>query len=204
MCEQRKRLYGKKAYKLFPYFSTADAQGGSAVLKSVRLKDSRTLGLEFGNEKTADTYLQLSKTLSEIPQTIEASIKSSVEITDSWLLRAGGDKSNVIGGISKDSITAGTTTDSDTPGAGKGYIEFKSNGNTLTAYSSNLGIAAGDYGIDRLAVAFWTYSETEGKLFEGGQLRLSNKAAGEDGKPIFHITQTPLTFRQAGIILNCR
>ncbi len=173
----------RKPINYFRIFSTVDAQGGSAVLKSVKLKDSRTLGLEFGNEKTADTYLQLSKTLSEIPQTIEASIKSSVEITDSWLLRAGGDKSNVIGGISKDSITAGTTTDSDTPGAGKGYIEFKSNGNTLTAYSSNLGIAAGDYGIDRLAVAFWTYSETEGKLFEGGQLRLSNKAAGEDGKP---------------------
>lgn len=97
----------RKPINYFRIFSTVNAQDGSAVLKSVKLKDSRTLGLEFGNEKTADTYLQLSKTLSEIPQTIEVSIKSSVKITHNWLLRAGGDKSNVIGGISKDDITGG-------------------------------------------------------------------------------------------------
>lgn len=173
----------RKPINYFRIFSTVNAQDGSAVLKSVKLKDSRTLGLEFGNEKTADTYLQLSKTLSEIPQTIEASIKSSVKITHNWLLRAGGDKSNVIGGISKDDITVGTTSESDTPGAGKEYIEFKSNDNTLTAYNNNLNISTGDYGADRLAIAFWMYSETDGKLFEGGQIRLSNKASGEDDKP---------------------
>lgn len=173
----------RKPINYFRIFSTVNAQDGSAVLKSVKLKDSRTLGLEFGNEKTADTYLQLSKTLSEIPQTIEASIKSSVKITHNWLLRAGGDKSNVIGGISKDDITVGTTSESDTPGAGKEYIEFKSNDKTLTAYNNNLNISTGDYGADRLAIAFWMYSETDGKLFDGGQIRLSNKASGEDDKP---------------------
>lgn len=176
----------RKPINYFRIFTTVNAQGGSAVLKSVKLKDNRVLGLEFGNEKTADTYLQLSKTLSEVPQTIEASIKSSVKITDNWLLRAGGDKSNIVGGIKAEDTSSGITADADTPGAGKEFIEFKSSGNTFTAFNNDLNIAIGDYKIGDLAVAFWTYSETAGKLFDGGQIRISNQASGEDDKPYLY------------------
>ena len=176
----------RKPINYFRIFSTVNAQGGSAVLKSVKIKDSRALGLEFGNEKTADTYLQLSNKLSEVPRTIEAGIKSSFAITNTWTLRAGGDKSNIVGGIKAEDAVTGVTTDADTPGAGKKFIEIKSSGNTFTAFNNDLNIVTGDYEIGDLAVAFWTYSETAGKLFDGGQIRISNQASGEDGKPYLY------------------
>jgi len=53
----------------------------------------------------------------------------------------------------------------------------------LTAYTNYLGINVSRYDTSDLTLAFWAYSETDGKLFEGGQLRLSGKASGEDNKP---------------------
>ena len=53
----------------------------------------------------------------------------------------------------------------------------------MTAYTNYLGINVSRYDTSDLTLAFWAYSETDGKLFEGGQLRLSGKASGEDNKP---------------------
>ncbi len=138
--------------------------------------------INFGGDSA---YLKLDNALKSAPASVEAEVKMPSTIKDEWTLRNGEDTSNFAGGMTSDNglVTVGTTDENDAPGAGMGYIEFTSNDKTLTAFTNNLGIDVSRYEASDLALAFWAYSDTAGKLFENGQLRLSSKASGEDNKP---------------------
>lgn len=138
--------------------------------------------INFGGDSA---YLKLDNALTSAPASVEAEVKMPSTIKDEWTLRNGEDTSNFAGGMTSDNglVTVGTTDENDAPGAGMGYIEFTSDDKTLTAFTNNLGIDVSRYEASDLALAFWAYSETPGKLFENGQLRLSSKASGEDDRP---------------------
>ncbi len=165
----------------------ADAK---AVIKDIKLVDNRESGLLFGDSRTEDTYLQLSEPLKATPTTVEASIKSSIIVNQeelhesSWVLRAGGDTGNMIGGIkpSSNNITTGTTIETDPMGAGKSYVSFKAtSASTFTAYNNfDTAIDVSGYDKSELAVKMWIYSDKAGKLFHSGRLRLSNVNDGLD------------------------
>ena len=138
--------------------------------------------INFGGD---NAYLKLNNALESAPTSVEAEVKMPSTIKDEWVLRTGGDLTNIIGGLKANTdITIGTTGENEAPGEGMKYIKFTSaEKKTLTAYTNYLGINVSRYDTSDLTLAFWAYSETDGKLFEGGQLRLSGKASGEDNKP---------------------
>ena len=138
--------------------------------------------INFGGD---NAYLKLNNALESAPTSVEAEVKMPSTIKDEWVLRTGGDLTNIIGGLEANTdITIGTTGENEAPGEGMKYIKFTSaEKKTLTAYTNYLGIDVSRYDTSDLTLAFWAYSETDGKLFEGGQLRLSGKASGEDNKP---------------------
>lgn len=138
--------------------------------------------INFGGD---NAYLKLNNALESAPTSVEAEVKMPSTIKDEWVLRTGGDLTNIVGGLKANTdITIGTTGENEAPGEGMKYIKFTSaEKKTLTAYTNYLGINVSRYDTSDLTLAFWAYSETDGKLFEGGQLRLSGKASGEDNKP---------------------
>ncbi len=138
--------------------------------------------INFGED---NAYLKLDETLESAPTSVEADVKMPSTIKDEWVLRTGGDLTNIIGGMQvKDGrVTAGTTNKGEAIGEGMKYIEFTSQDDTLTAHTNYLGIDVSRYNTSDLTLAFWAYSATAGTLFEGGQLRLSDNDSGTDEKP---------------------
>ena len=132
-----------------------------------------------------NAYLKLNNALESAPTSVEAEVKMPSTIKDEWVLRTGGDLTNIIGGMKVEDglVTAGTTLKGEAPGEGMGYIEFTSKDKTLTAHTNYLGIDVSRYGKSDLTLAFWAYSEKDGKLFDGGQLRLADNDSGTDDKP---------------------
>lgn len=150
--------------------------------------------INFGGNKA---YLKLNNALESAPTSVEAEVKMPSTIKDEWVLRTGGDLTNIIGGMKVDDgrVTAGTTVKGEAPGEGMGYIEFTSRGDTLTASTTNLGIDVSRYDASDLTLAFWAYSETDGKLFEGGQLRLADNNSGNDSKPYAYYLANKITVK---------
>lgn len=148
--------------------------------------------INFGGD---NAYLKLDNALESAPTSVEAEVKMPSTIKDEWVLRTGGDLTNIIGGMKVDGgrVTAGTTVKGEVPGEGMGYIEFNSSGDTLTAYTTNLGIDVSRYDTSDLTLAFWAYSETAGKLFDAGQLRLADNNSGTDGKPYAYYLANKIT-----------
>lgn len=150
--------------------------------------------INFGGD---NAYLKLNNALESAPTSVEAEVKMPSTIKDEWVLRTGGDLTNIIGGMKVDDgrVTAGTTVKGEAPGEGMGYIEFTSRGDTLTASTTNLGIDVSRYDASDLTLAFWAYSETDGKLFEGGQLRLADNNSGNDSKPYAYYLANKITVK---------
>lgn len=150
--------------------------------------------INFGGD---NAYLKLNNALESAPTSVEAEVKMPSTIKDEWVLRTGGDLTNIIGGMKvKDGrVTAGTTVKGEAPGEGMDYIEFNSSGDTLTAFTTNLGIDVSRYDASDLTLAFWAYSETDGKLFEGGQLRLADNNSGTDSKPYAYYLANKITVK---------
>ncbi len=136
----------------FRIYSIENANGSMATLKDVKLVLVYEPGLVFGEEKTKDTYLQLSKPLSEAPQTIEVSVKMA---------------SDGSGEVKKTEwmIQPGFTVDA-TNGAVKGYGTH-----TRDQYEINVS----EYGFDELAITFRVYAEKAGVLGTGDNFRLGSK-----------------------------
>lgn len=150
--------------------------------------------INFGEDSA---YLKLNNALESAPTSVEAEVKMPSTIKDEWVLRTGGDLTNIIGGMKVEDgrVTAGTTVKGEAPGEGMGYIEFTSRGDTLTASTTNLGIDVSRYDASDLTLAFWAYSETDGKLFEGGQLRLADNNSGNDSKPYAYYLANKITVK---------
>lgn len=150
--------------------------------------------INFGGD---NAYLKLNNALESAPTSVEAEVKMPSTIKDEWVLRTGGDLANIIGGMKVEDgrVTAGTTVKGEAPGEGMGYIEFTSRGDTLTASTTNLGIDVSRYDASDLTLAFWAYSETDGKLFEGGQLRLADNNSGTDSKPYAYYFANKITVK---------
>ena len=150
--------------------------------------------INFGGD---NAYLKLNNAIGSAPTSVEAEVKMPSTIKDEWVLRTGGDLTNIIGGMKVEDgrVTAGTTVEGEAPGEGMGYIEFTSRGDTLTASTTNLGIDVSRYDASDLTLAFWAYSETDGKLFEGGQLRLADNNSGNDSKPYAYYLANKITVK---------
>lgn len=150
--------------------------------------------INFGGD---NAYLKLNNALESAPTSVEAEVKMPSTIKDEWVLRTGGDLTNIIGGMKvKDGrVTAGTTVKGEAPGEGMDYIQFNSSGDTLTAFTTNLGIDVSRYDASDLTLAFWAYSQTDGKLFEGGQLRLADNNSGTDSKPYAYYLANKITVK---------
>lgn len=150
--------------------------------------------INFGGD---NAYLKLNNALESAPTSVEAEVKMPSTIKDEWVLRTGGDLTNIIGGMKVEDgrVTAGTTVKGEAPGEGMGYIEFTSRGDTLTASTTNLGMDVSRYDASDLTLAFWAYSETDGKLFEGGQLRLADNNSGNDSKPYAYYLANKITVK---------
>lgn len=136
----------------FRIYSIENANGSMATLKEVKLVIIQEPGLLFGQGKTEDTYLQLSKPLDKAPQTIEASVKmendgSSEPKKTEWV------------------VQPGFTVDA-TNGAVNGY-------RTHTRDQYNINVS--EYGLDELALVFRVYAEKAGVLGTGDNFRLGSK-----------------------------
>ncbi len=100
--------------------------------------------------------------------------------SQSWILREGGITSDLTGEVKETDVAVYMTDSEDAPGAGFECIEFTSNTKLFSAQTQDLNIALSKYDPSELAVTFWVYSEADGKLFDGGRLRLSNQNNGYD------------------------
>ena len=113
--------------------------------------------INFGGD---NAYLKLNNALESAPTSVEAEVKMPSTIKDEWVLRTGGDLTNIIGGLKANTdITIGTTGENEAPGEGMKYIKFTSaEKKTLTAYTNSLGINVSRYDTSDLTLAFWAYS----------------------------------------------
>ena len=125
----------------------------------------KVAGLSFGQSgKTVHTYLRLKNPLSQVPRTIEASIKAESKQAE-WIL---GNRETLFTDAA-DGVKEYVTTSDETPGAeltcmevaGKAFISsnFKLN--------ANLNIDIEGYEKRDLALSFWCYSESDGTLGNG-------------------------------------
>lgn len=95
------------------------------------------------------------------------------EGTKEWSIRSGKDTTTTSGYT----LTTGTTSANDAPGAGMTYsIVTSSNtaSNSFKTLNTGLGINASGYEMSDLAVAFWVYAEKAGTLGTGDNMRLGN------------------------------
>ena len=137
----------------------------------------KVAGLSFGQSgKTVHTYLQLENPLSQVPKTIEASIKSEPKQTE-WVL---GNRETLFLDTA-DGVTEYVTGSDEAPGAGLTCVEaagkvFFSKNFKLNA---NLNIDIEGYEKRDLALTFWCYSESGGTLGDGTGIyvRLGNNTS---------------------------
>ena len=175
----------------FRIYTMTSSKGSVATLKEVKLSDIRTAGMTFGEKKTSDTYLQLTKPLHSTPQSIEASVKMDyVDTTNiSWLLRAGSETTTTSG----HTLTTGVTTETDAPGAGMTYSiwDATSGDQIFEMQNASLSIDASAYEKSKLAVAFWVYASENGTLTNSGdnQMRLSSSKEGIGANFIYYPLQ---------------
>ena len=156
--------------------------------------------INFGKD---NAYLKLNDALESAPTSVEAEVNMPSTIKDEWVLYNCDGKSDFIGGmkVSNGLVTVGTTNKNEAPGEGMKYLEFTSESKTLTTYTNNLGIDVSRYNISisenksDLTLAFWAYSETDGSLFNGGELRLSSKSSGEDDRPHAYYSANQITVK---------
>lgn len=176
----------------FRIYTMTSSKGSVATLNEVKLVDTRTAGMTFGEKKTSDTYLQLTNPLDSTPQSIEASVKMQGGSTAAkeWLLSAG----NSINITSGQVLTTGTTTGDDAPGAGMTYSVFDatSGAQTYWADNSKLNIDASNYELSDLAVEFWVYSNEAGIMSTSGdnQMRISSSTDGLGAKFLHYSMQS--------------
>lgn len=145
-------FYLHKTINYFRIYSIEKANGSMATLSSAKLVYVREPGLVFGEEKTADTYLQLSKPLGSTPQSIEASIKmasdgSAEEEKTEWVLQSGFEVDATNGAVDR----YGT--------------------HTRDKYSINVS----KYTLEELAIVFRVYAEKAGVLGTGDNFRLGSQ-----------------------------
>ncbi len=164
----------------FRIYSITNPNGNTITLQEVKLVDTRTPGILFGEEKTYDTYLQLTDTMDETPQRIEASVKIGSKETTAkeWILRLGTTTTTTSG----HTLPTGVTTETDAPGAGMTYgiYDATSGAQQFTTNDSGLSIDVSQFDISELAVAFWVYSNESGSLTAAGdnQMRISSSKDG--------------------------
>lgn len=150
-------FYLHKTINYFRIYSIENANKSMAKLNSVKVVYVREPGLAFGEDKTKDTYLELSKPLNKAPQSIEASILmasdgAQEEEKTEWIIQPGFEVDATSG-------------------------EVKSFGtNTSGTYSINVS----KYTMSDLAIVFRVYAEKAGVLGTGDNFRLgSKKVMGE-------------------------
>lgn len=109
-----------------------------------------------------------------------------------WTLRAGNDTSTTSG----HTLTAGTTTANDAPGAGESYTILDASNGAISGFGTeneNLGIDASAYEKSELAVAFWVYAKTAGSLATGGQMRFGSNVDNVYGNFLYYpINEIPV------------
>ena len=181
----------KKPINWFRIYSTTDAKTGQelytktdvAVLKEVKLRDTRTAGLNFGNSRTYDTYLQLSEPIAEVPRTIEASVKKAPVITE-WVLGKG---------VGTEASETSTIPDMENgPGEGITYYKVEAGEKVDVALNTRLNISTGQYALDALALSFWCYngsSNVEKLAANGEQLRISSNLFNVAGNALYYVMQ---------------
>lgn len=138
--------------------------------------------INFGGD---NAYLKLKNPLDPALTSVGAEVNMPSTIKDEWVLRAGGDLTNIIGGMKVDNglVTRGTTSRGEASGEGMKYIQFTSENKTLTASTNYLGIDVSRYAESDLTLAFWAYSAIDGTLFDSGRLFLADEDVGTDDKP---------------------
>ena len=154
------RIYGGEGV-----YGTTDNSEAKVIINRVWIEDTAVAGLSFGQSgKTADTYLQLENPLSQVPKTIEASIKSEPKQAE-WVL---GNRETL---FSDTAVGVGeyVTAGDEAPGAELTCLEaagevFFSNNFKL---NTNLNINIEGYEKEDLALSFWCYSESDGTLGDG-------------------------------------
>lgn len=178
----------KKPINWFRIFSVTDAKTGqqlytktdAAKLNEVKLLDIRTAGLNFGETRTKDTYLQLSKPLTQVPQTIEASVNPSFG-TSKWNL------GNVIG----DHVTDNSTVPEigNEPGGDIYYYKVAAHAGSNVKINTKLNINAGKFSADQLSLSFWFYNPDPRKTKlsdEAHQIRISSSNNGVSEKFLYY------------------
>ena len=95
-----------------------------------------------------------------------------LEEESGWTLRDGSATATTSG----HTMTLGTTTDGEKPGAGMTYsiLDASSTIDNFATLDKGYGIDASAYDMDELAVAFWVYSNTAGTLGTGDQIRIGS------------------------------
>lgn len=159
-------------FRFYSGSKTNTTEAGTIRLRKMALKNPN-IYLEFGGD---DTHLQLSNQLASAPEVIEAGIKTP-ELPTEWLLRSGHNKSWYWYGIGNKTITYGTTTEEDAPGAGLNYAEPSEypEGNfgfETTGFTAKI---PGDYKPSDLEFTFWIWSSKASKM--GGQIWMSSSGS---------------------------
>ena len=144
-----------------------------AANKSLLIKINENAVTSTTNGYSGDMYCTECATIVEYGVIVKADSKS-------WVLREGGITTDLIGGLKDTDMNVYTTDEDDSPGKGLDCVQFTSGTKTFTSVTKGLDIDASKYELSDLAVTFWCYSETEGSLFTGGRLRLSNGKEGAD------------------------
>lgn len=92
-------------------------------------------------------------------------------------------------------ITTGTTTAADAPGAGMNYFTVDASSSAISGFNtrnSNQGINTGDYTIDEVSLAFWVWSNSAGTLGTGDQFRIGSGEYLSGNALIYYYNNIPV------------
>ncbi len=133
--------------------------------------------MNFGEEGN-DTYLQTEKALDAMPQAIEADMQMDEDtvLPTEWAISENQPTPTAddTGFFGDSNAKEYTTLNKDEPGAGKKFFEFTT---TSTVDSANWmfdAVNVSRFEANELALSFWVWSETAGKIFDAGGIRVQN------------------------------
>ncbi len=166
----------------FRFYQTAATTGLKITVNEIKIVYADH-GLTFGDD---DTYLKLDSVMSETPKVIEATVNMPTSLGGkSWTIHKGTQFSTI-----NSTVGSYTTVEGDAPGTGMECFVLDASGGAISGFEAQmhrLTIDAGAYAENQLAVSFWVWSNTTGKLGGGtNHFRISSNLDNVSGNALYY------------------
>lgn len=172
----------KSTINFFRFYQVATTTGLKITVKEIKIVYGDH-GLVFGD---TDTYLTLEDTMSATPNAFEATVNMPSSLGGkSWTIKKGAQFSTI-----NKTVGSYTTVAGDAPGAGMECVVLDASSGAISdfeAQMNRLSIDAGAFAEDQLAVSFWVWSSSTGKLGDGvGHFRISSNLDNVSGNALYY------------------